>query len=157
PSRMRSTMASQPKDIALALVEAANGLAAEGGFDHVRLRDVAERAGVALRTLYKRYASKEELLVPGLTHQGASVERRLLRDPAVNDARAAPEDRLGLFFERATRALCNRPDFAKAVIRASASGVPRVAAHTVAYQERMTEALLAALRGPGAPASAPTE
>ena len=41
-------------------------LAEEGGFDAVRLRDVADQAGVALGTLYSRFSSKEEMLVAAL-------------------------------------------------------------------------------------------
>ena len=38
-------------------------LAEEGGFDGVRLRDVAEASGVALGPLYKYFRSKEDLLL----------------------------------------------------------------------------------------------
>ena len=38
-------------------------LAEQGGFDAVKLRDVAEASGVALGTLYKYFRSKEEILL----------------------------------------------------------------------------------------------
>ena len=37
------------------LIEAAVGLAAEGGYEAVQMRDVAARAEVALGTLYRHY------------------------------------------------------------------------------------------------------
>jgi AcrR family transcriptional regulator len=37
-------------------------LAAEGGYDAVQVREVAARAGVALRTIYNYYGSRENLL-----------------------------------------------------------------------------------------------
>ena len=45
------------------IVDAAVALAEQGGFDAVRLRDVAEASGVALGTLYKYFRSKEEILL----------------------------------------------------------------------------------------------
>jgi AcrR family transcriptional regulator len=132
-----------------ALLDAAVGLAAEGGFEGVKQREVAARAGVALRTLYKRFGSKEELLVAGLAHETAALERRMGKTPPVGDT---AEERLDAFFHQVTRAMCGKPNFARAVIRAMASGVPHVAAHVVAYQERMTALVLRAIRGAPSPA-----
>ena len=54
------------KDRSDAILDVAIELAEEGGFDNVRQRDVAAQAGVALGTLYKRFRSKEMLLVATL-------------------------------------------------------------------------------------------
>ena len=43
------------------IVDAAVELAEQGGFEAVRLRDVAERSDVALGTLYKYFRSKEDI------------------------------------------------------------------------------------------------
>ena len=48
------------------IVETAVELAESGGFEAVRMRDVAAHAGVALGTFYKRFRSKEDLLVAAL-------------------------------------------------------------------------------------------
>src|SRR5262245_25646057 len=48
------------------IVDTAIELAEKGGFEAVRLRDVAAQAGVALGTLYRRFRSKEELLLAAL-------------------------------------------------------------------------------------------
>ena len=45
-------------------------LAAEGGYDAVQMRDVAARAEVALGTLYRHYASKDQLLLAAMAEQG---------------------------------------------------------------------------------------
>ena len=45
------------------IVESAVELAEKGGFEAVRLREVASHAGVALGTLYRRFRSKEDLLL----------------------------------------------------------------------------------------------
>ena len=49
------------------IVQTAIHLAEEGGYEAVRLRDVAHHAHVALGTLYKRFRSKEDMLIAALT------------------------------------------------------------------------------------------
>jgi AcrR family transcriptional regulator len=44
------------------IIEAVLELASEGGYDAVQVREVATRAGVALRTIYNYYDSRENLL-----------------------------------------------------------------------------------------------
>lgn len=135
-------------------------LAEEGGYDNVRQRDVAARAGVALGTLYKRFRSKEDILSAALERETAQLEAKLDRLPVKG---STVEDRLVQFYSVLTRALCRRPHFARAVLRAMASGQPEVAKHVVAYQGRMTAMVIATMRGTGrlsfgdATASPPTE
>ncbi|KAB2893348.1 MAG: TetR/AcrR family transcriptional regulator [Kofleriaceae bacterium] len=140
-------------DVAIALAE-------EGGYDNVRQRDVAARAGVALGTLYKRFRSKEDILSAALARETERLERKLEKGPVKGDT---AEDRLVAFYSLLTRALVRRPHFARAVLRAMASGQPEVARHVVAYQGRMNGLIIAALRGVGslsygdAAAAPPTE
>jgi TetR/AcrR family transcriptional regulator, cholesterol catabolism regulator len=132
------------RDRADDILDAAIELAAEGGFENVRQRDVAARAGVALGTLYKRFSSKEELLAAALARRAEDLERRMDRVPARGKR---PETRLAFFFSVATEELCRSPNFARAVLRAMASGVPEVAGPVAAYQGRMTALVVAAMRG----------
>ncbi|MCA9673815.1 MAG: TetR family transcriptional regulator [Kofleriaceae bacterium] len=140
-------------DVAIELAEA-------GGYDNVRQRDVAARAGVALGTLYKRFRSKEDILSAALERDSAKLERRIEKTPIKGDS---VEDRLLGFYTMLTRALCRRPHYARAVVRAMASGQPEVARHVVAYQGRMNAMLIATMRGVGrltigdATADPPTE
>ena len=135
-------------------------LAEEGGYDNVRQRDVAARAGVALGTLYKRFRSKEDILSAALARETEKLERKIEKGPVKGDT---AEDRLVAFYSLLTRALVRRPHFARAVLRAMASGQPEVARHVVAYQGRMNGLIIAAMRGVGslsygdAAASPPTE
>jgi AcrR family transcriptional regulator len=126
------------------LISAAMELAAEGGFENVKQRDVAARAGVTLRTLYKRFRSKDELLAAGMSRMTESLERRMAKKPV---AGATPEERLSVLFETVTRTLLAKPPLARAIVRVMASGVPEVAAQVVAYQGRMHAMVFAALRG----------
>ena len=119
-------------------------LAEEGGYDNVRQRDVAARAGVALGTLYKRFRSKEDILSAALERETAKLERKIEKLPVKGDS---VEERLVSFYSVLTRALCRRPHFARAVLRAMASGQPEVARHVVAYQGRMTGLIIASMRG----------
>lgn len=66
--------------------------------------------------------------------------------PAKGDT---PLERLETFFSITTRGLCRKPKYARAVLRAMASGEPEVAAHVAAYNDRMTGLIIAAIRGVG--------
>ena len=59
------------------IVATAVELAEEGGFEAVRMRDVAAHAGVALGTFYKRFRSKEDLLIAALELESERLGRRL--------------------------------------------------------------------------------
>ncbi|HEY8038628.1 MAG TPA: TetR family transcriptional regulator [Polyangiaceae bacterium] len=128
------------------ILDVAVALAEEGGFDNVRQRDVAARAGVALGTLYKSFRSKEDILTAALEREAEMLERRMEAKPATG---ATAIERVGTFFNIVTRGLCRKPKYARAVLRAMASGEPEVAAKVAAYQERITGLIIAAIRGMG--------
>jgi AcrR family transcriptional regulator len=152
--------ADKERNIFDRIFDVAIELAEEGGYDNVRQRDVAARAGVALGTLYKRFRSKEDILSAALERETAQLERKLEKLPV---KAATPEDRLIQFYTVLTKALTKRPHFARAVLRAMASGQPEVAKHVLAYQGRMNAMLIATMRGGGrmsysdATVSPPTE
>jgi AcrR family transcriptional regulator len=56
-----------------AILQAAFDLFAEQGFDHTTTKDIAQRAGVAEGTVYKRYKTKDELLNAVLAPMATSV------------------------------------------------------------------------------------
>jgi TetR/AcrR family transcriptional regulator, cholesterol catabolism regulator len=141
-------------DVNRSIVDAATELAAEGGFDHVRQRDVAARAGITLRTLYKRFRSKEEILVASLAQNAKRLEEQIAAKPPKGKT---TKKRLVAFFTLITDHMCSEPNFARAVIRAMASGVPGTAAPVLAYHQHMTGLALAALRGPSGGDSDPSE
>ena len=128
------------------ILDVAVDLAEEGGFDNVRQRDVAAQAGVALGTLYKSFRSKEDLLSAALDREAEHLERRMEDNPAKGDT---PLDRALAVFQAMTRALTKKPNYARAVLRAMASGVPEVASNVAAYQGRVNGIIIAAMRGVG--------
>ncbi len=128
------------------ILDVAVALAEEGGFDNVRQRDVAARAGVALGTLYKSFRSKEDILTAALEREAEILERRMESKPATGASRV---ERVANFFGIVTRGLCRKPKYARAVLRAMASGEPEVAGKVAAYQERIAGLIIAAMRGVG--------
>ena len=126
------------------IVETAIELAEKGGFEAVRLRDVASSAGVALGTLYRRFRSKEDLLVAALDMETLSLERRVLQRPPRG---GEPLDRVVAFFTVATRGMCRRPHLARALIRACASGEPELSQKVASFHTRMENLIILSLRG----------
>lgn len=126
------------------IVETAVALAEQGGFEAVRLRDVAAQAGVALGTLYRRFRSKEDLLVAALDQETEDLERRILQRPPRGETAL---DRVVALFSVATRGLLRRPNLARALIKAAASGDPDLALQVAGFHDRMERLMLVALRG----------
>jgi len=126
------------------IVETAVELAEKGGFEAVRLRDVASHAEVALGTLYRRFRSKEDLLVAALELETEDLERRFsLRPPTGADA----TQRVSAFFAQATRGLLRRPNLARALLQAAVAGDPELAKRTSAFHGRMHAMVAASIRG----------
>jgi TetR/AcrR family transcriptional regulator, cholesterol catabolism regulator len=126
------------------ILAAAVALAERGGFEAVRLRDVAQESQVALGTLYKYFHSKEDILLLALTEEVERLEAAMVADPLVG---GTPLRRLTEFFQRATQGLTRRPHLARAVLRAIASGDRKTAEKVAAFHERMTRMIHAAQRG----------
>jgi AcrR family transcriptional regulator len=106
------------------MLQATQELALEGGWDGVQMREVANRAGVALGTLYRYFPSKEHLLVSVMLDEVEQLADRLaIRPPEGDD----PVERVIDVLRRANRALNRRPDVTVAMIRALVAGNPDVA------------------------------
>jgi len=126
------------------IMETAVELAEDGGFEAVRLRDVADRAGVALGTLYRRFRSKEDLLAAALERESEELERRILARPPRGNTAA---ERVTGFFAAGTRGLCRRPNLTRAFLRAMTSGDPAIAGRVSRFHDRMTGLITLAIRG----------
>jgi AcrR family transcriptional regulator len=126
------------------IVETAVELAEKGGFEAVRLRDVASHAGVALGTLYRRFSSKEDLLIAAFELETTDLERRVAQRPPRGDNAS---ERVSAFFAMATRGLIRRPNLARALLKAHAAGDPLLAKRTAAFHARLHDMVVVALRG----------
>ena len=143
------------EDRARRIVETAIELAERGGFEAVRLRDVAAHAGVALGTVYRRFRGKGDLLLAALEQLVSVHEAELARHPARGDTALA---RVTSFFESTTDTLCSRPNLARAVLRAIATGEPELTQKVAAFHTLVEEMVTAALRGAAVPrVRAPSE
>lgn len=116
-------------------------LAEEGGFETVRMRDVAAHAGVALGTFYKRFRSKEDLLVAALALAMEEMEERMSRRPVEG---GSAYDRISEYFTTATRRFCAKPNLARAALRAVASGDQALAEKVWQFHDRTTRLILSA-------------
>lgn len=130
------------------IVESAVELAEKGGFEAVRLRDVAAHADVALGTVYRRFRSKEDLLIAALDQQIADHQQHLLQRPPNGATRL---ERVTSFFQGATRSLCRRPNLARAMIRAVATGDHELTQKMAAFHNRVNDLVTMSLRGASAP------
>jgi AcrR family transcriptional regulator len=106
------------------IIEAAIELGTEGGYEAVHMRVVAERAEVALATVYRYFESKDHLLSAAVSEWTAQLQAQLARRPAQGDSAV---EQLVDVLRRASRALERRPRFAAALIRALHSPDPGVA------------------------------
>lgn len=97
------------------ILDATIALASKGGYDAVQMRAVAERAGVALGTLYRYFPSKIHLLVASLAREFERAQERLERSPIPGDT---PAERVLYVLRRSTRMLQRDPRLTEAMTRA---------------------------------------
>ena len=126
------------------IVDTAIDLAEKGGFEAVRLRDVAAEADVALGTLYRYFRSKEDMLIAALNSEVEALESRIQARPMSGHT---PLERVDAFFRAATKGLMRRPRLARAILRAAASGDHELAEKVAAFHSRMSAMILAAMHG----------
>ena len=107
------------------ILDATLALASKGGDDAVQMRAVAERADVALGTLYRYFPSKIHLLVGALTMEMDDIQDKLDRKPIPGDT---PADRMLYVLSRVTRNLQRDPMLTEAMTRAFMFADPSAAA-----------------------------
>src|SRR5436305_6214011 len=84
------------------ILDATLALASKGGYEAVQMRTVAERADVALGTLYRYFPSKIHLLVSALARELQRVQDRIERSTIPGDT---PFNRLMFILSRITKCL----------------------------------------------------
>lgn len=97
------------------ILDATIALASRGGFDAVQMRAVAEKADVALGTLYRYFPSKIHLLVSALGRQFERAQAQRAGKPVLGDTAA---ERVNNVLGRATRQLQRDPNLTEALTRA---------------------------------------
>jgi AcrR family transcriptional regulator len=97
------------------IIDATLALAAKGGYDAVQMRAVAERADVALGTLYRYFPSKIHLLVSGLAREFERAQDKLDRITIPGESAT---ERLVFVLGRNTRMMQRDPHLTEAMVRA---------------------------------------
>jgi TetR/AcrR family transcriptional regulator, cholesterol catabolism regulator len=97
------------------ILDATLAIASKGGYEAVQMRAVAERADVAVGTLYRYFPSKVHLLVSAL---GREFERIDAKTDRTTLAGGTPYQRLNLMVGKLNRAMQRNPLLTEAMTRA---------------------------------------
>jgi TetR/AcrR family transcriptional regulator, cholesterol catabolism regulator len=133
------------------ILDAAVALAAEGGYDAVQMREVAERADVALGTLYRYFPSKVHLLVSAMGRTFLALQDSVAVD---DDETRTPEDRVYRVVAAVTRYLGRNRRLSGAMIRALVIADADAGKEVDAVSDLMVGFITAATGGTDSP---PTE
>ena len=124
------------------IIDATLALASKGGYDAVQMRAVAERADVALGTLYRYFPSKIHLLVSGLVREFERAEEKLQRKQIPGDSRA---ERMIFVLNWATKNMQREPLLTEAMTRAFMFADPSAASEVNAAAAVMEKILTGAM------------
>lgn len=126
------------------ILDATIELASRGGFDAVQMRAVAERADVALGTLYRYFPSKIHLLVSALARQFEDSQTNFGRRSVPGDS---PAERVIYVLKRATRGMQGDAHLTEALTRAFMFADASVATEIHVVGMQLTTMLTRAIRG----------
>ena len=96
------------------ILDATLAIASKGGYEAVQMRAVAERADVAVGTLYRYFPSKVHLLVSALGREFERIEAKTDRTAMAG----TPYERLHQMISRLNRAMQRNPLLTEAMTRA---------------------------------------
>jgi AcrR family transcriptional regulator len=124
------------------ILDATLALASKGGYDAVQMRTVAERADVALGTLYRYFPSKIHLLVSELAREFEQTQEKLDRKPIPGET---PYERMMYVLSRITRSMQREPMLTEAMTRAFMFADPSAAAEVNTVARLMEQVLTKAM------------
>jgi len=124
------------------ILDATLALAAKGGYEAVQMRAVAEKADVALGTLYRYFPSKIHLLVSALAREFERTSEKLDRSPIPGDT---GYERMMYVLGRITRSMQRDPLITEAMTRAFMFADPSAASEVNAVARIMEEMLTRAM------------
>jgi AcrR family transcriptional regulator len=118
------------------ILEATLQLAAKGGYEAVQMRTVAEKAEVALGTLYRYFPSKIHLLVSALALELEEIQDKIERKPIPGET---AHERTLFVLGRVTRAMQREPLLTEAMTRAFMFADPSASAEVNAVARLMED------------------
>ncbi|AEF37866.1 cholesterol catabolism transcriptional regulator KstR [Mycobacterium novum] len=129
------------------ILDATLAIASKGGYDAVQMRAVADRADVAVGTLYRYFPSKVHLLVSAMGREIARVETK--PDPATY-AETTRHQRLNLVVNKLNRAMQRNPLLTEAMTRAYVFA-DASAAGEVDHVQKLIDSMFAGAMSDGEP------
>ena len=133
------------------ILDATLAIASKGGYEAVQMRAVAERADVAVGTLYRYFPSKVHLLVAAMTRTFQT-----LQDSVRVDTSGTPEERLYRVVAAVTRYLARNRRLSGAMVRALMSADPEASREVEQADDMLVSLIVSATRDPDS-TSAPDE
>ena len=124
------------------ILDATLALASKGGYEAVQMRAVAERANVALGTLYRYFPSKIHLLVSGLAREFERNQEKLDRTTIPG---TTPYERMLYVLSRITRTMQREPMLTEAMTRAFMFADPSAASEVNTVARLMEHMLTRAM------------
>jgi AcrR family transcriptional regulator len=122
PPPTTDTLSAAQLDRRRRVLDAVIELVSQGRLEDMSMKDVAERSGVALGTIYRYFSSKDHVAAAALAAWAQSLDGRTpVGMPA---ASATMADRLVAILRRAVRAYQREPNFARLLILAATSTDP---------------------------------
>jgi TetR/AcrR family transcriptional regulator, cholesterol catabolism regulator len=128
------------------IIEAVIDLIADLGADAVQMRDVAQRSGVALATVYRYFNSKDHLLAAALEDWQKRLTRRIL---ASRGGRTDQDPLPGIldYLRRAQRAFHRNPEMTALMLQTARSTAPEARAAIEQMNRTNTEMFSSLLDG----------
>ncbi|MFC8179544.1 cholesterol catabolism transcriptional regulator KstR [Rhodococcus sp. 14-2470-1b] len=127
------------------ILDSTLALASKGGYDAVQMRAVAERADVAVGTLYRYFPSKVHLLVSALAREFEKIAAK-----RTFPSGRTPRERMHLVLSQITRAMQRDPLLTEAMTRAFMSADASAAAE-VDHVGRLMDRMFAEAMSDGEP------
>jgi AcrR family transcriptional regulator len=124
------------------ILDATLALASKGGYDAVQMRAVAEKADVALGTLYRYFPSKIHLLVSALAREFERTQEKLDRMNVPGDS---PYDRTLFVLGKVSRTMQREPQLTEAMTRAFMFADPSAAAEVSTVARLMEDMFISAM------------
>jgi AcrR family transcriptional regulator len=108
------------------LIEAVIDLVREVGPGVIQMRDVAERSGIALGTVYRYFSSKEHLLAVALCDWQERLTRRVLLPRAGEEAQVSEDltERVLSYVRKEIRGFARNPRIAELMVQVHLSADP---------------------------------
>jgi len=108
------------------LLEAVIDLVREVGPGALQMRDVAERAGIALGTVYRYFSSKDHLLAAALCEWQERLARRVLTPRAAEETEAGGDltERVLSYVRKEVRGFARNPKIAELMVQVHVSSDP---------------------------------